>query len=306
MLLQPVFALRQDAFSQVLDILRLRGTTVQAGAVLHPQTVAFDHASPCIYVVQQGLLQFNLRRKRVWAEQGDVVLLVRGGSHSVTCAPGCPPDDKAKHRRQVASYLRGEFAFDGIFAERFLGVLPEIILLKRPEDRPYEWVELACGFILDEAIHGLAGATAMVSRLLDLLFVRTLRTWAGEADGGYGWLSGVVDARISRTLAAMHQDPANNWTLSALAELASMSRTGFAKRFLSVVGETPVAYLNGWRLDRAAELLRYPGLSVGAIASRIGYTSNAAFSRAFKLRYTSAPMQWRKTHQLVATEQSFR
>ncbi|WP_260433747.1 helix-turn-helix transcriptional regulator [Burkholderia sp. Bp8998] len=97
-------------------------------------------------------------------------------------------------------------------------------------------------------------------------------------------------------MSAIHADPGRAWTVNDLAELSNLSRSAFADRFQRVVGQAPLSYLTTWRLDRAAELLRYSRAPVSDIANRVGYTSEAAFSRAFRARYEMSPMQWRRAN----------
>ncbi len=279
----PIFPIHQDALSQVLDLLRLRGTCVQSGST-GKRKARFEGDGPCIYVARRGALQISVSGSKM-AEHlsaGDVLLSLGGSSQAVSGSD--------------AEYLRGEFEFDSIVAERILSVLPKVITLRPPDGKPFPWVDVCCAFMLEEAMNGLAGAASMISRLLDLLFVRTLRTWASEGAPTTGWLAGAVDERIGKVLAAMHERFAFDWTLAKLAETAPMSRTAFANRFQSLVGTTPMAYLNAWRLDRATELLRNPGISIAEIATRVGYGSNPAFSRAFALRYGSSPSRWRRSN----------
>jgi AraC-like DNA-binding protein len=151
---------------------------------------------------------------------------------------------------------------------------------------------------LDEALAARAGAVAMISRLLDVNFMQLLRTWASTGEVGRGWLSGAIDQRVNRAMSAIHADPAHNWTVGALAKLSNLSRSAFADRFLRIVGQSPMAYLAAWRLDRAAEMLRYGRWPISEVAGRVGYTSQAAFSRAFKGQFAMSPLQWRQAELL--------
>lgn len=278
----PPKPLPQDALSQVLDILRLKGTSVSTLVLPHPHRAEHAAGQPCIYVVREGAMVFGEGGgPSVTARQGEVVLLARGHAHGVACAHG--------HARATA--LQGHFDFDGGFAARFLGPLPALIRLPSPPSGAYDWVEIGCALIAEESEQELAGAAAMVSRILDLLFVRTLRTWAAQNHTQTGWLAGAMDSRIGRAIAAMHGELGRDWLLQALAALASMARAAFAERFTVSVGETPMAYLNGWRLDCAARLLLGTS-SVSHAASSVGYGSVSAFSRAFKLRHGCAPVEY--------------
>lgn len=274
-------ALGQDSFSKVLDMLRLCGRSVATG--LLGGRVEYAESRPCIYVLQQGAVDLLHGGAQTRVRSGDVVLMVRGVPHRLANA-----SDKQ------AQFIRGEFDFDSIFAARFLGALPDVIVLQRPGHQSHEWVDVCCAFMAFEAAHGDAGSTAMISRLLDLLFIRTLRSWASSSSLGQGWVSSAADPRIGRVLAAIQDDPSQSWSLSGFAGIAGMSRTAFASRFLQVIGQSPIAYLNAWRLDLAADLLRGQNRSISALIADVGYTSESAFGRAFKLHHGKSPLQWRR------------
>ncbi|CAM5354763.1 hypothetical protein GCM10010345_77560 [Streptomyces canarius] len=66
-----------------------------------------------------------------------------------------------------------------------------------------------------------------------------------------------------------------------------------ARRFTELVGEPPMTYLTGWRLTLAADLLRDPDATVGAVAQRVGYGSAFALSAAFKRERGLSPQEHR-------------
>ena len=92
-----------------------------------------------------------------------------------------------------------------------------------------------------------------------------------------------------------HGEPSRAWTVEELAREAALSRSALAERFTALVGEPPMQYLMRWRLALAAQQLRGTTESVGRIAERSGYESEAAFTRAFKREYGVPPARWRKT-----------
>jgi AraC family transcriptional regulator, activator of mtrCDE len=104
-----------------------------------------------------------------------------------------------------------------------------------------------------------------------------------------GLLAALNDPRLSRALAAMHGDAGRNWTVAELAEVALLSRTAFCEHFSAVLGIPPMQYLTEWRMAEALRLLRDPNHSVGRIAERLGYQTEAAFRRAFKRVQGFAP-----------------
>ncbi len=135
----------------------------------------------------------------------------------------------------------------------------------------------------------------MIGRLLDILFVQAIREWAVERPTNLGWMSGLGDPNIGRSLSAIHEDPARGWTVDALASIAGMSRSAFAQRFSSIVGATPLRYVTTWRLNVAADHLRSGTAKIGEIASMVGYGSEAALARAFKAEFGQTPGAFRRT-----------
>jgi transcriptional regulator GlxA family with amidase domain len=138
------------------------------------------------------------------------------------------------------------------------------------------------------------GSAVMVARILDLLFIQILRAWAAGTDAEPNWLAGALDPQIGPALSAIHRGPGHDWTVEELARACNLSRSAFAARFVARVGKPPATYLAHVRLDAATDLLRDTSLPVTLIAKNVGYTSEAAFSRAFKHRYGTPPARWRR------------
>jgi AraC-like DNA-binding protein len=132
------------------------------------------------------------------------------------------------------------------------------------------------------------GAALMVSRLIDLVVIRTLRSWIQQGPAS-GWLGGLSDARIAAALTAIHERPRQKWSIDTLAAIAGMSRSSFCERFAALVGCSPLRYHNQWRLALARDLLSRRGARVGEIGFSIGYESEAAFSRAYKALFGHSP-----------------
>ena len=57
-------------------------------------------------------------------------------------------------------------------------------------------------------------------------------------------------------------------------------------------------YLAGWRMHLARHLLRESTLSIGEVAGRVGYESEAAFNRAFRRLVGAPPATWRRAETL--------
>ena len=123
----------------------------------------------------------------------------------------------------------------------------------------------------------------MITRLADILVDPGDPIWI-ETDPAArtGWLGALQDRQIGRALALIHREPARAWTVASLADELAMSRSAFAARFTELVGEPAMQYVTRWRMHVAAVALRDEGATVGELARRLGYRSEAAFARAFK------------------------
>ena len=135
------------------------------------------------------------------------------------------------------------------------------------------------------------GATIMISRLIDVMVIRAMRIWVRTAPPEEkGWLAALADARISRALKTIHDEPFRRRSVADLATLAGMSRSNFAERFSTLVGAGPLHYQTRWRLLLASDMLRRSDILVSEVARRVGYESEAAFSRAFKAQFGFPPV----------------
>lgn len=139
-----------------------------------------------------------------------------------------------------------------------------------------------------EAQAARCGGRAVAARLAEALFVLALRHAVDAWAGGGGLLAGLADPRLHRALTAVHDAPAAAWSVERLAEAAGMSRSRFMARFAQVMGETPMAYVAGWRMAQARAALS-GGAPVKAAARLAGFGSTAAFSRAWRRRHGAPP-----------------
>jgi transcriptional regulator GlxA family with amidase domain len=169
-----------------------------------------------------------------------------------------------------------------------------VIILRGARGPALEGLEVARRMLVFEMQSPSQGSAVMVARILDLIFIQILRAWAADADTEPNWLAGAFDPQIGQALSAIHRDPGHDWTVEELARACNLSRSAFAARFVARVGKPPATYLAHVRLDAAAGLLRGTFHPVTLIAQRVGYASEAAFSRAFKTRYGTPPTRWRR------------
>jgi AraC-like DNA-binding protein len=134
----------------------------------------------------------------------------------------------------------------------------------------------------------------VLDRLLDLVLVTVLRDWfARPSAGAPGWYRAQSDPVVGPALRMLHNDPARPWTVASIAAATGISRASLARRFTDLVGEPPMTFLTGWRLALAADLLREPEATIGAVARQVGYGSAFALSTAFKREHGLSPADYR-------------
>lgn len=136
-----------------------------------------------------------------------------------------------------------------------------------------------------------SGRGTALERLLEYILILVLRHQIDAGNTKTGLLAGLADRGLARSLTVMHEHPKRGWSLQSLAEAAGMSRARFADRFHEVLGTTPMAYLSAWRISLAQDLL-LKGRPAKSAAAESGYTSAAAFTRAFTRSVGKSPTHW--------------
>jgi len=174
--------------------------------------------------------------------------------------------------------LVGTYMMDGEVSQRLLAALPTMLVLPAQA-----WESPLIGLLADEIVKDEPGQEAVLDRLLDLLLIAVLRTWfARPGAEAPAWYRAYDDPVVGRALRMLHHHPEHPWTVAELAVVAGVSRAALARRFAEQVGEPPMAFLTGWRLALAADLLREPDATLESVARQVGYSTPFALSTAFK------------------------
>lgn len=303
-------AARSDLLSEVLALIRLRGELVYSAHLGAPWGIRFPAGPAHFHFVEEGAAWVvPTQGEAIRVNAGDLVLLPHGRGHAIVDAPDTPAEaidalaPRCFNRDDLTMRVGGDgapsrlvggfFGFEGSARPAITSALPSMVHIPRGEAGAPPWLAAISHFLVEEARLPHPGSSLMISRLIDLLVIRALRSWASTQAHRKGWLAGLGEERISRTLSAMHADPFRRWTVNDLAQVALMSRSIFAQRFTATVGEPPLHYLARWRLGIAADLLRSGGMKVTEVAQHVGYASDAAFSRAFKAHFGYAPSEAR-------------
>ena len=172
-------------------------------------------------------------------------------------------------------------------------VLPPSLTLAVTQTAAGAWIESSFRFAAQELASG--SSPTVLARLAELLFIEAVRRHVESLPSEqHGWLEGLRDPVVSRALALLHGPGSHRWTADKLAREAGASRSVFAERFRTVMGEPPMRYLSQRRLQFAAQKLQESRDAIRAIALDAGYESEAAFSRAFKRAFGQPPAVWRR------------
>jgi AraC-like DNA-binding protein len=299
-----------DLLSELLRSVRLSGERIVAYAPRRTFSIGFADVGS-LHIVEAGelVLRIDGSPHVEHVSRGDVVLLPRGDPHHISDpgqrahaiaragpADNGPADNGTAENGapEPARWLCGTFTIGDPQASHLLASLPAVIILRGARGPALEGLEVARRMLVYEMQSPSQGSAVMVARILDLVFIQILRAWAAGTNAEPNWLAGALDPQIGPALSAIHRNPGHDWTVEELARACNLSRSAFAARFVARVGKPPATYLVHVRLDAATGLLRDTSHPVALIAENVGYTSEAAFSRAFKNRYGTPPAHWRR------------
>jgi AraC-like DNA-binding protein len=177
-----------------------------------------------------------------------------------------------------------------------LSGLPPLMKIKLAEMPGGDWIGRSFGYAAQTLADGDPGSATVLTKLSELLFVESVRRYLSTLPPEQtGWLAGLRDPAVGRALSLLHAAVDRNWTADALAHEVNMSRSTFADRFTTVVGQPPMRYLTGWRMQLARQHLQETRRTIAQIAHEVGYESEAAFTRAFRRECGAPPAAWRRT-----------
>ena len=313
-----------DAFSDVLRVIRLVGGVFLEAEFTAPWCVSGQLTSndckPFLvtprhviasHFVAAGNMQLRVDGgEAIDVRAGELVLLPHNHAHTfgsdlnITVMPARqviqPPQGSGISRinyggggegtQLLCGFLGSETSFSPLLAS-----LPPVLKLDVRATASGAWIESSFRFAASEIAAGRIGSTTVITKLSELLFVEAVSQFVASLPAERrGWLAGLRDPQIGRALAVLHARPAEAWTAESLALEVGMSRSVFAERFTSLVGQPPMHYLTLWRMQVAAQHLREGHGTVAQAAFEVGYESEAAFSRAFKRQFGASPGTWRR------------
>ncbi|VTU16658.1 AraC family transcriptional regulator [Variovorax sp. RA8] len=297
--------------SPLLQTLRLHGVNYQRCLLRSPWSVAFGpQGLPRFHYVSGGNIRlWTASMGSVSLAKGDAVLLPRGGFHIVASAADFPPAEIERlratvladdmqlvngmegnpHAEPTDAMFCGTFRFEMDPLHPLLQLMPEVLVLSdlaRQEPNVPDLLQA----MQREVQRAAAGSEAIQARLADALAALMVRAWVLSAPADTrGLVSALRCPRVGKVLAAIHRDPGARWTVPQLASVMGASRSTFTEAFTRTVGESPARYVAQVRMAQASRWIGEQGVRVSSAAYRLGYESEAAFSRAFKRVMGKAP-----------------
>lgn len=268
-----------DRLAALMSHFPLRAEVFNTGPLCGIHSLAGDGAHGQLHLVRRGPVEVGYRGEVLAVGEPSLLLFPRPMAHRFATDPVLGAD-------MVCAHL----AFEGGAGNPLASALPDLVCLplaELPDAQP------VLSLLFDEAFEQRCGRIALIERLFEVVMIQVLRRLMESGQVRGGLLSGLSHPRLRDALVAMHAQPAREWTLDELAQVAGMSRSVFATTFRQAVGTTPGQYLQGWRIGLAQQALRR-GRPLKAIAPEVGYGSEAALSRAFKAQAGVSPRAWKQ------------
>ena len=304
-----------DPLGEALHFLRMNGAYYCRSELTGPWGLTLPPMPGYLWfhVVTSGRMWLETEGEdQGWIQLGDLALVPHGEGHVLRSEPGAPAPGILDLEREVVSdryeilrhgeggtptgLICGAVRFEHPAAGNLIEILPPTIHIEASSSPRLEWMQSMLRLMASEAGELRPGGEAVITRLGDILVIQAIRAWM-ESDPAAqtGWLGALQDPQIGRAISHIHRDPARNWTVASLAHELAMSRSAFAARFTELVGEPVMSYVARWRMHVAVAALKEEGATVGQLADRLGYRSEAAFSRAFKRVIGVSPGAIRRT-----------
>ncbi|MGF7146816.1 AraC-like DNA-binding protein [Sphingomonas zeicaulis] len=292
-----------DPLSDILDVLGARISRRTRMEAAGQWALAFPALDRLKFVAMLRGSQWLLRPNHdpQLLSAGDVCLLGRT-AYTVASDVALPAadgqavydaagDDVAHLGGDDVIAIGGTVTFDAAEADFFLDMLPDALFLSGSAPASGT-IATILQLIAKEIEEDLLGRAIVSARLADVLLVEAIRAYGRQAP--MGWLGALSDPRLGRALRAIHADTTEPWTVERLAGVAGMSRAAFSAEFMRRVGQPPLSYLRMWRLMAARTALHRGGMTVAQAALAVGYTSQSAFSHAFRRAFGASPKAGRR------------
>ncbi|KUJ34734.1 hypothetical protein ADL25_39875 [Streptomyces sp. NRRL F-5122] len=299
-----------DSVSRLLRMARLGAALDKRcllGAGTRMNVPAYGELEAPFHVLLDGACRLQVGTVLLDLRPGDVVMIPSGAPHRVITAGEAGPTGTAEtageafvttrseHGEEpVIDLFCGHYTFDAGAGSLLFASLPDPVHVSFGQSAESDEVlRMLSALMRGEALREGEGTAAILSALCTVLLAMVLRTARGEATGATLWTA-AADGRIASAVEGMLNEPGADWTIERLSRAAAMSRATFLRHFSRDTGTTVGAFLARARLMAAAELLTTTDATVASVAGQVGYSSESAFSRAFRAHLGTTPARFRR------------
>lgn len=289
------------AIGEALRFVQMTGVFYCPSELSEPWGLALPPMPDCVWfhAVTEGVCNLEIDGEIHQVSAGEIVVVPHGTGHrcwgrepaATPIVMDLPHEEINEHYAilrhggggDTVHVVCGGIRFEHPAAHRLVESLPSIIRVSTTHSAGFDWMRSTIELMANEVSRPRPGGEAVISRLCDIVVIQAIRSWI-ETDPAArtGWLGALRDEQIGAAIARVHAEPGRDWSVASLADEVAMSRSAFAARFTELVGEPAMRYVTNWRMHVALGLLRDEGLTVTEAGRRVGYDSEAAFSRAFK------------------------
>ena len=305
-----------DLLSEILQTVKLRGTVYFHARFQSPwgmEIPAGQFANYHIVTAGECIIEApGAAPKRILLQKGDMILFPRGDSHTLVDSLQSDiiaADELLSNARKTksneivfggegshsCSLICGHFEYDRECPHPLFETLPSLIHISAKNNLNVDWFATASELAAQISTGNSMGKDAVINRLAESLFIQSLVEYIKSIDDLSSFLAAIQDKNIGRALKSIHNKIAHDWSITELANIASMSKSVFSSRFHSMVGEPPIIYLARWRMLKAREMLTETTMPISQISEKVGYQSEFSFSKAFKKMTGLTPGTIRKS-----------
>lgn len=278
-----------DIFFDIYKNAKILGKIYQVENYKNKNIVFLDNIYSYIHIFQGGSFKIKSNEQKLneTVHEGDVIVIPSRFKHSIEII-----EDKAVEPVVITCV----FQLDGVYGQTIAEGLPNYILVPSHQNgKVAEWIPMTVAAIKLELDQPSLGSQVMLSSVIDLLLVWSIRFWLNKETLNHkSWISALQNPTISKALFLMHSNPAKEWTVETLPKETNQSKSKFSKSFIELVGTTPINYLKHWRMKLANQYLIETNKSISQISDLVGYSSPAAFTRSFIQTFGYSPRKFRE------------
>ena len=272
-----------DRLKEIYKTLKADAIIFQSGLLCQAIAYAPTQSSTYLHILQEGALDVQLPDgSRLTVDEPSLLLFIR------------PPKHKLEPIKGNCRIVCASFSLGNGSSNPLLTSLPNFVLLPLSS---IEGLQSILDTFARESDKQDCGFSIIQNQLIEVIFVYLVRHMMKQGLVDTGVLAGLSDKKLCKAIESIHAAPGKDWSIEELATLSLMSRAKFSNEFRKIVGTTPGAYINQWRLNLVKSLL-LEGKDIQLIADKVGYANSSSLIRAFKAQCDTTPAQWvKRQHQ---------